>query len=114
MSQDPLKLLIGNNLRQYRLENNYTQEELAEKIGISTSFYANIERGAKSMSIQVLRNLTDALQISADRLLYEETASVRVQNIVKLLEDKPTSFCASIERFIKFYEAELANNTNID
>lgn len=45
MTKQQLAIIIGKNLLKYRTENNYTQEELAEKVGISTSFYANLERG---------------------------------------------------------------------
>jgi len=51
MDKEELMILIGNNIQQYRLKQNLTQEQLAEKAGISTSFYANLERGKKSMSI---------------------------------------------------------------
>lgn len=48
MTKNQLAHIIGKNLLKYRTENNLTQEELAEKVGISTSFYANIERGNRS------------------------------------------------------------------
>ena len=44
ISKEELALLIGNNIRKYRLKQNLTQEQLAERVGISTSFYANLER----------------------------------------------------------------------
>lgn len=37
---------IGENLKKYRKQKGYTQSELAEKAGMSMTFYANLERGA--------------------------------------------------------------------
>lgn len=42
-----LMLTIGNNLREYRLSMKMTQDEIAEKAGLSVPFYANLERGVK-------------------------------------------------------------------
>ena len=39
-----VQIIIGNNLRKYRLLAKLTQDELAEKAGISTPFLANLER----------------------------------------------------------------------
>lgn len=59
MNKDELMHLVGNNIRRYRLEQSLTQEQLAEKVGISTSFCANLERGKKSMSIKTLRDIAN-------------------------------------------------------
>lgn len=46
-----------NNLKEFRLNiANETQEEMALKWGISTSFYKQIEGGYKSPSIQKLKD----------------------------------------------------------
>ena len=46
--------IIGMNLQRLRTQYGLTQEQLAEKVGISTSFYANLERRNKGVSISVL------------------------------------------------------------
>lgn len=101
MTKQQFAIIIGKNLLKYRTENNYTQEELAEKVGISTSFYANLERGNKSMSLLVLRNLADALQVSTDALLYECNPQCHMQSIYTILRNKSNSFIIAAEKMIR-------------
>ena len=109
MNKDELMLLVGSNLRKYRLERNLTQEQLAERAGISTSFYANLERGKKSMSILTLKELASSLNISTDYLLNESSSIIRIENLEILLHDQPDSFIASIEKMIKLCISEFSN-----
>lgn len=101
MTKNQLAHIIGKNLLKYRTENNLTQEELAEKVGISTSFYANIERGNRSMSLLVLRNLADALQVSTDALLYEDNSQCHLQSIYTILRNKSDSFIIAAIKMIR-------------
>jgi len=110
MTKDELALIVGSNIRKYRLEHKLTQDQLAEKLGKSTSFCANLERGKKSMSIMTLRDIADALEISCDCLLYEENTRPRIGNIEVLLNGKPDSFIISIERMIRFCISEFLKN----
>lgn len=48
MDKNELAAIIGSNLCALRLDRGLIQEELAEAAGISTSFYANLERGNKA------------------------------------------------------------------
>lgn len=96
-----LQRTIGNNLRKYRTQNGYTQEALAEKAGISTTFYANIERGGKGMSVFTLKKLSDSLEISTDYLLNKETSGTRLKNIEMMLENKPEKFLLMVEKIIR-------------
>ena len=57
--------IIGTNLQRLRTQRGLTQEQLAEKAGISTSFCANIERGNKGVSLSVLYDLADSCGLSA-------------------------------------------------
>ena len=107
MEKEELMHIIGKNLQRYREENKLTQEELAERVGISTSFCANLERGKKAMSIVVLRNLADALNISVDYLLYEDRPSARIHNIASLLNGKPEPFLISMERLMRLCVEEF-------
>ena len=60
---------IGQNIRKRRDEIGITQETLAERVGLSTSYMGAIERGEKLPKLTVFIRITNALEISADRLL---------------------------------------------
>ena len=57
-------------LKKYRLEAGLTQEQLAEKSGISRVTIANIERGSQTfIKSSTVIKLADALQINSQVLL---------------------------------------------
>ena len=99
---------IGRNLQRLRSQRGWTQEQLAEKAGISTSFCANIERGIKGVSLPVLYNLANTLGVSVDYLLYPEQSDARIRNIQVLLKDKPESFIISVERLVQLCIEEFS------
>ena len=49
-----------------------SQEQLAEKCGLSVSFIGHIERGGRKMSLETLITLCEVLDMSADYLLMDE------------------------------------------
>lgn len=60
---------MGKRVRFIRRCQDITQEQLAEKVGISTSFVGHIERGTRAVSVDTLFKLCVALGVSADWLL---------------------------------------------
>lgn len=62
---------LGRRVRQQRAMCGLTQEELAEKSGISCSFVGHIERGEKKFSIGTLVALCNAMMISPNYLLQD-------------------------------------------
>ena len=60
------QLLFGERLRKRRKALHYTQEYVAEQVGITLRFYQMIERGEKSVSLDTLIALRKALTISMD------------------------------------------------
>jgi len=65
---DGLKAKFGKRLRQIRRQMDLTQEQLAEKVGLSVEFISNIERGINSPSFKTLENLERALGISVSEM----------------------------------------------
>ena len=43
MTNEELKMIIGNNIKKYRIMNNLTQEELAKLIGCTTPLIGALE-----------------------------------------------------------------------
>lgn len=56
---------ISENIKKFRVKNNLTQRELAEKVGISLSYLTKIEATNcnKSFSLHVLFDIADALNV---------------------------------------------------
>ena len=62
---------IGIKISKYRNKKNLTQEELANKVGISYSYLTQIEAPnvVKKMSLEVLFDIADYLEIDVKELL---------------------------------------------
>ena len=66
------KVAIGSRLREARNKVKLTQEQLAEKVDIGTTYISDIERGAKFPSLSLFIKIVDALGVSSDYILRGE------------------------------------------
>ena len=64
-----LKDVVALNLRRLRQANGWTQEELADRVGLSVRYVGQVERGQASMSVTVLGQFADALAIDVTELV---------------------------------------------
>lgn len=64
-----LKEVMARNLRRARHDMKLTQEELADRAGLSMRYVGAIERGDVSASVTVLGRIADALEIEPGELL---------------------------------------------
>ena len=64
-------IALGLNIAYYRKREGMTQDQLAEKVGISRSYLGEIEapNTITTVSLEVLFNIANALRIPASRLL---------------------------------------------
>lgn len=66
---------IGQRIRNFRKARGLSQEELAEKVNISTTHMSHIETGATKLSLPVFVDLAEALGVRADELLYDRESA---------------------------------------
>lgn len=96
-----LRKRIGSNLKKCRLNAQLTQEQVAERAGISVPFYGNIESGNRLMSMETLIALANVLGVSTDCILLGEIENVHIENIGALLRDKPEPFIIKTEKPVR-------------
>lgn len=63
---------IGQRIRKYRKAHGLSQEQLAERVGISVTHMSHIETGNTKLSLPVLVELAQTLEVQTDDLLREE------------------------------------------
>ena len=89
--------IIGNKIYQLRRSINMTQQELAEKVGISVTFLSEIENGRKSMSVDTLIKLSKRLQVSLDTIVFGKDAEDDMQkDVVSMMSTLPLEYNESI------------------
>ena len=69
---------IGNRIYKYRRERSMTQEELAEKLGVSSQAVSKWENDVSCPDIGLLPRLCGFLGITTDELLTGKTNEVRI------------------------------------
>ena len=63
---------LGARIRAERRRKALTQEQLSEITGISESFLGHIERGGRTLSIETLAKLANALNLSIEYIVCGE------------------------------------------
>lgn len=61
---------IGSRIKAERKKTGLTQEGLSEIVNVTPHYIYEIERGMKAMSVETLMNLSEALELSVDYILY--------------------------------------------
>lgn len=82
---------IGRRIRYVRYGKKLTQEQVAERAEISANYLSRIENGTARFSLNVLIQLINALDVSADYLLLDvikkkEREGMDIQNYGKMPE----------------------------
>ena len=64
-------ITLGLKIAYYRKKRGYTQENLAEKVGISLNFLAQVEGTGtiRGISLETLFKMADVLQVAPSKLL---------------------------------------------
>ena len=71
-----MNALLGGRIKALRTAKNYTQEQVAEQLGISRQKYARIENGSNSITLDILAKVAKML-------------GVTVADITGVLDEKP-------------------------
>ena len=64
--------MFGTNIRKYRTEKGISQEKLAEKCGLHRTYISDVERFQRSISLENIQRIADALEIETYKLFMEE------------------------------------------
>ena len=64
-----LRDIFSKNVRKYRVKQNLSQEELAEKAGLHRTYIGSVERGERNITINVMEKICNALEIPITDLL---------------------------------------------
>lgn len=58
------KVALGARIKALRKRQGWSQEQLAERVGISTQYVSNIERGKENPTLDLLLRLAEALRVA--------------------------------------------------
>jgi transcriptional regulator with XRE-family HTH domain len=64
-----LRDVVAINVRRFRHDRGWTQEDLAERVGLSARYVGQIERAQASISVTVLGRLANSLKVEVAELV---------------------------------------------
>ena len=100
-----VKSIFGNNLHSYRKLKGFSQEQLAEKLNISTKHLSTLETGKVFASAELIEKLSQVLNVSISSLFYTpEEKSYDESDFCKIsqiLEDEFDKSLVTIKEKIK-------------
>ena len=66
--------VFGTNVKMYRLERKMSQEDLADKSHLHRTYLSAIECFRRSISLENIQRIADALEIEPYKLFIDEMA----------------------------------------
>ena len=67
-------------LRELRTQSNYSQQDLADKMGVTKQTISQYERGVRKPDMDTLTALCDIFNVSSDYLMGKSDVTVRLLN----------------------------------
>lgn len=64
--------IFARNLREIRIKQGLSQEELADIAGLHRTYVGSVERGERNISIDNMERLASALKINIQELLNDD------------------------------------------
>ncbi|WP_195780928.1 XRE family transcriptional regulator [Priestia megaterium] len=103
--------MIGDRIKEMRLQKRYSITRLAEKAQISKSYLSQIEKGSNSNpSLQMLHKIAASLDTSVDYLIDETNEHIEAEATPYITEEWMELLSKAIgqgmtkEDFIEFYQ----------
>ncbi|WP_135505881.1 helix-turn-helix domain-containing protein [Roseovarius aestuariivivens] len=79
MADGPKKIFAGAHIRHLRQSQRLTQAQLAQKLGISTSYINQIENNQRSLSAAVILGLVDQFDFNLSGLILDDSGKIAVE-----------------------------------
>ena len=74
--------VFGANIRRYREAKGYSQEAFAELCGMHRTYISAVERQRRSISLENVQRIADALEVETYKLFLEEELCQEEKHIV--------------------------------
>lgn len=75
---------LGKRIRSERMRIGLTQDEFAEKLNISTSYYARIESGIRMPSLELVIQIVELTDYSLDCLIFGEYKTEKIKDELQM------------------------------
>ena len=103
MNNDVFLETMGTRIALRRKELYLTQEQLAEKMGVSLQTISNIELGKKAIRPQNLAKLCDCLEITSDYILYGRRSERQMGDFMKRMSALTQAEYQAVQKIVDLF-----------
>ena len=110
MMDKQIASLMRDRINKYRIDKNYSIEQLAQKSGLSRTFLSNFLSGKQKLSAVSLVKVANGLNVTVDELVCDSTKADEVlilNEISELMTDLPTEKRIVVASTIRTLISEL-------
>jgi transcriptional regulator with XRE-family HTH domain len=104
--------LVGQNIRKFRTQKGYSQEYMAESLGITQPSYARLEKDDNRINVVRLLQIAQYLEVNVGELLGHKAQMVTNQSNNKTATaynvDKVSKIINADKEFIASLKGEIA------
>ena len=83
-----MKISFGESLRRSRMRRGFSQQQLANKLGVERSTVSNWEADRRIPDIDMIARLAEYLEISSDELLSASAAEPVTPNVIMIDDER--------------------------
>ena len=109
---DKLVHEMGKRISARRKELRLTQEELAEKAGLTSQTISTAETGSKALRPENIARLCEALDTSADFLLFGKISDMDLGMMMKNISDLPPAQYRYLKSIVNSFIAAVKTSNN--
>lgn len=103
-------ILLGDKIKELRIEARYTQEELARRLNVTKASISAYERNARQPSLDVVISIARVFNVSTDYLLLSKSNMIVEVTGLDSDQRKSVRELANLYRTINRYNAYLQKN----
>ena len=109
---------VGKNIRTLRHKNGWSQEDVANRLGISIPAFSKIETGVTDINLSRLEQIANIYDINVVNLLALDAEAIEPQNsslnvAQKKIVDRETEIASLQRKVILLYEELLSKSVAV-
>lgn len=92
--------MIGNKIKKFREQKNYTQQYMSDRLNISQNTYSKIETGGIKLTVERLNQIAEVLEVPIEQILSSDNQVFNFHN-------------SNIEKFYGYIETLHEDNKEL-
>lgn len=77
-SKANIRKRVAKNIKRCRLAKNWSQQDLANKLGVSQRYVGMLEQNSRNLSLASLIRIAESLNVDIEDLVCRQSASLRL------------------------------------